>query len=189
MGIWEQNFQKNKEVTGESSSSVIGLVWTSSHWFLTGQMFLVSENVLFWVLLNHAPTSTQLHPPPPNSFQPSPSSIQLHPAHLSFHPVLSTLLEPKYCTYLDNFPKFRPENWKLYILTENWHITYLGGADSKFGLRFWNSGPKIHFWVNLGQKSQSCSFCLKIGTQGVWNMLIRIPTLVFWISKPKFIFG
>ena len=31
-----------------------------------------------WVLLNHAPTSAQLHPPPPSSFQPPPSSLQ-HP--------------------------------------------------------------------------------------------------------------
>ena len=30
------------------------------------------------VLLNHAPTSTQLHPPPPSSFQPPRSSLQ-HP--------------------------------------------------------------------------------------------------------------
>ena len=31
-----------------------------------------------WVLLNRAPTSTQLHPPPPSLFQPPPSSLQ-HP--------------------------------------------------------------------------------------------------------------
>ena len=115
-------------------------------------MFLVSGNVLFWVLLNHAPTFTQLHPPPPNSFQPSPSSIQLHPAHLSFHPVLSTLLEPKYCMYLDNFPKFRPENWKLYILTENSHITYLGGADSESGIRFLKFRPQNSFLGKFGPK-------------------------------------
>ena len=30
------------------------------------------------VLLNRAPTSIQLHPPPPSSFQPPPSSLQ-HP--------------------------------------------------------------------------------------------------------------
>ena len=150
-------------------------------------MFLVSGNVLFWVLLNHAPTSTQLHPLPPNSFQPSPSSIQLHPAHLSFHQVLSTLLEPKYCMYLDNFPKFRPENWKLYILIENAHITYLGGADSKSGLRFLKFRPQNLFLGKFGPKKSM--FCLKIGTHGIWNMLILIPTLVFWISKPKLIFG
>ena len=36
--------------------------------------------VLYWLLLNRAPTSTQLHPPPPSSFQPLPSSLQ-YPQH------------------------------------------------------------------------------------------------------------
>ena len=56
-------------------------------------------------------------------------------------------------------------------------------------LIFWNSNPKIHFWANLGQKSQSCAFCLKIVTNGISRMLILIPTLVFWISNSKFSFG
>ena len=34
--------------------------------------------VFLWVLLNRAPTSTQLYPPPPSSFKPPPSSLQ-HP--------------------------------------------------------------------------------------------------------------
>ena len=54
---------------------------------------------------------------------------------------------------------------------------------------FWNSDPKIHFWANLGQKSQSYQFCLKICTHGIWRMLNLIPTLVFWICNPKSIFG
>ena len=56
-------------------------------------------------------------------------------------------------------------------------------------LDFWNSDPKIHFWANLDWKSQSCPFFLKIGTHGILMMLIFIPTLVFWISNPKSIFG
>ena len=32
-----------------------------------------------WVLLNHVPTSTQLHPSPPRS-------IHLHSAHFNLHP-------------------------------------------------------------------------------------------------------
>ena len=56
-------------------------------------------------------------------------------------------------------------------------------------LDFWNSDRKINFWANLGRKSQSCSFCLKICTHGISRMLILIPTLVFWISNPKSIFG
>ena len=56
-------------------------------------------------------------------------------------------------------------------------------------LDFWNSYPKIYFWANLGRKSQSCSFFLKIGTHGIFKMLIFIPTLVFWISNLKSILG
>ena len=55
-------------------------------------------------------------------------------------------------------------------------------------LDFWNSNPKIQFWANLGWKSQSCPFFLKIGTHGISRMLILTPTLVFWISKLKSIF-
>ena len=53
-------------------------------------------------------------------------------------------------------------------------------------LKFWNSDPEIHFWANLGWKSP---FFLKIGTHGILTMAIFLPTLVFWISKPKSIFG
>ena len=57
-------------------------------------------------------------------------------------------------------------------------------------LDFWNVDPKIHFWANLGPKTQSCPFCLKIGTHDdISRMLILIPTLVFWISNPNFLFG
>ena len=56
-------------------------------------------------------------------------------------------------------------------------------------LDFWNSDPKIHFWANLSQKSQSCSVWLEIGTQSVSTMLILIPTLFFAVSNPKSFFG
>ena len=36
-------------------------------------------------------------------------------------------------------------------------------------LDFWNSNPKIHFLANLGPKTQSCPFYLKIGTHGMWD--------------------
>ena len=32
-------------------------------------------------------------------------------------------------------------------------------------LDFSNFDSKIHFWANLGGKTQNCPFCLKIGTQ------------------------
>ena len=56
-------------------------------------------------------------------------------------------------------------------------------------LDFRNPDPNIHFWANLAWKIQSCPFFLKIGTHGIFMVLILIPTLVFWISDTKFIFG
>ena len=90
---------------------------------------------------------------------------------------------------MGNFPKFRPKNSKLSILTENWFLRELGGAESKSGLSFQKSDPKTHFWANLGEKGQSYQFCLKIGTQGIWRILILIPTSFFSICNSKSIFG
>ena len=69
-------------------------------------------------------------------------------------------------------------------------MRYLGGADSESGLRFLRFWPQNPFsWVNSGRKGQSCPFCLKIDTRDIWSMLILIPTLVFWTSKPRSICG
>ena len=78
---------------------------------------------------------------------------------------------------------------KLSVLTENWRTCYLEVQIPNPDFNFWNSDPRIHFWVNLGWKSQSFSFFLKIDTYGILMMLILIPKLVFWISDPKYIFG
>ena len=85
--------------------------------------------------------------------------------------------------------KFGPKKAKMSVLTENWHTWYLGSADFESGLRFlkfWRQNP---FLGQIGWNSQSCPFFLKIGTHGIFMMLILIPTLVFWISDPKSIFG
>ena len=66
---------------------------------------------------------------------------------------------------------------KVKVVRFNWKLTHMV------------SDPKIHFWANLGRKNQSCLFFLKIGTHGILTMLILIPTLVFWISDRKSIFG
>ena len=44
-------------------------------------------------------------------------------------------------------------------------------------LDFWNSYPRAHFWANMGRKSQSCPFFLKIVTHGISTMLIITPIL------------
>ena len=74
---------------------------------------------------------TYLHLPPPSLFQPPPSSTKLISASTQLSATPSVLLEPKYRTYLGNFPKFRPKILKLSILIENWKIWYIGGADSE----------------------------------------------------------
>ena len=82
-------------------------------------------------------------------------------------------------------PKFRPRN--SFCLNTGSH-GILEVLIPNPDLDFWNSDPKIHFWANLGPKSQSCPFCLKIGTHGISRMLILIPTLIlliFWNCNPK----
>ena len=84
--------------------------------------------------------------------------------------------------------KFGPKKSKLSVLSENWDTWYLEDADSYFNICFLNFKPKTVFWPNLGQKSQICPFCLKIGTLGILRMRILIWRLVFWILKPTSIY-
>ena len=107
-----------------------------------------------WVLLNRSPSSTQLHPTPPSSFQLSPSSIDLHPAHFSLHPALCNTLNivRTKISHLGNFPKFRPKNSNLSILTGNWHTWYLGGGDSESKLRFLKFQAQNQFLGKSGPK-------------------------------------
>ena len=121
-----------------------------------------------------------------------PAYFNLHPAHLSLHPALCNTLNgirTLISHVSGNFPKFRPKNSKLSMLTENCPVRELGGVIPNTGLVFWNSDSKTHFCVNLGQKSQSYQFYLKIDANCIWRMMILIPTLVFWICNPKSIFG
>ena len=172
----------------------------------------------FWVLLIHAPTCTQFHPPPPSWFQPPPSSLQ-HPQQY-----LNQNIARNWAIYQKN--KCCPF-WLKIDTHDKLEVLILNRE-----LDFWNSDPKIHFWANLGSKlqscvfclkidthsisrmlipnpdldlwsfdakihflanlgpkSQSCPFCLKIGKHGISRMLILIATLVFWISNPNFLFG
>ena len=126
-------------------------------------------------LLNRAPTSTQLHPPPPSSFQSPPSSLQ-HPQQYSNQNIARNwAISPNLGQKIKSCPFW------LKIGTHGILEVLIPNPD----LDFWNSDPKIHFWANLGPKSQSCPFCLKIGTHGISRMLILIPTLIFWNSNPK----
>ena len=42
-------------------------------------------------------------------------------------------------------------------MNQNWHTWYLGGADSKFGLRFLKSRPKNPFMGKFGPKKSKKS--------------------------------
>ena len=136
------------------------------------------------------PTSTQLNLPPLSSIHlhPAPSPFQPPPSSIHLDPLLSTLLEPKYRTYLGNFLKFsrkiqRCPFW-LKIGTNGILEVLIPNPD----LDFWNSNPKIHFLANFCRKSQSCPFCLKMYTHGISRIPILIPTSIFWISNHKSIF-
>ena len=100
-------------------------------------------------------TSNQLHPPPPSSFQRPASSLQ-HPQQYSNQNIaLNWAISPS----LDR--KTQSCQFRLKIGTHGISrmLTLIPT------LIFWNSDPKIKFWANLGPKSQSCPFCLNIGTQ------------------------
>ena len=167
-----------------------------------------------WVLLNRAPTSTnliststQLHLPPPSSFQPPPSSLQ-HPQQYSNQNIAR------------NWAIFPNLGRKIQIcLTENWHTWYTGGADSEFRLIFlklwpqdqflgkfrpkkselpvlhenWHtwyledvhSFPDISFLNFLPKVHFWANLDLKIGRHGILRVWILNPRLVFWILKPK----
>ena len=115
----------------------------------------------------------------------------VHPApstSTQFSATTSTLLEPKYCMSLVNFPKLRQKISKFSALTKKWYKWYLGVLIPDPDLDFWNSDSKIRFWANLDQKSKSCLCCLKIGKYGNSRMLILIPTLAFRISNSESIF-
>ena len=96
-------------------------------------------------ITNRAPISTQLHPPPPSSFQPPSSSIHLHPAHFSLHLALQ-----------------RSQQYLNQNIARNWVIS-----------------------PNLGRKTQSCLFWLKISSHHILEVLIPNPNLDFWNSDPK----
>ena len=132
----------------------------------------------YWTVHPAPSTSTQLHPPPSSSFQPSPSSLQ-HPQQYSNQNIARNwAISPNLGRKIQSCP-FWLKIGSLGILE-----VLIPNPD----LDFWNSDPKIHFWLNLGPKSQRCPFCLNIGTHGISKMLILIPKLIFWNSDPKFHF-
>ena len=124
---------------------------------------------------------------------PPSTSTQLQSAYFSLPPTLCiplNVIRTKTLDVIGQFPQIYAK--KLKVVRFDSKLAHLVSWKCWFQiwtLDFWNSSPKIHFWENLGQKNQSCLFCLKTDTHGISRMLILIPTLVFWIVNPKSIFG
>ena len=94
----------------------------------------------------------------------SPSSILLHPAHFNFHqPLCNTLnvIRTKISHEIGQFRQILGEKLKLLILTENWHIRYVGGADSESRRRFLKFRPQNPFWRKFAPKKSKFSFLLE----------------------------
>ena len=92
--------------------------------------------IVYRVLLNHAlssiqlhpppPSSTQLHIPPPSSFQPPLSSLHLHPAHFSLQPALCNTLNNIWTKILHvtgQFPQILAE--KLKVVHFGWKLAHM----------------------------------------------------------------
>ena len=130
------------------------------------------------VLLNCAPTSTQLHPPPPSYTQLVSTSTQLHTSSpSSFQPPTSSLQHPR--QYLN---QNIAHNWVIspnlgqkikscpFWLKIGTH-GILGVLIPNPGLDFGNTDPKIHFGQIWAQKFKVVHFIWKLVhtvCQGCW---------------------
>ena len=101
--------------------------------------------------------STHLHPAHFNPHPTPPTSSRLISTSTQLSATPSTIFEPKHCTYLGNFPKFRPTNQKLSILTENCYTWYIGGFYSKSRLRFLKFRAQNPFLGKFGPKNSRFS--------------------------------
>ena len=119
-------------------------------------------------------TPTQLHPPPPSSFQPTPNFLQHPQQYLNQNIARNGAISPNLGQKTKSCPFW------LKIGTCGILEVFIPNPD----LDFWNSDPKIHFRANLCPKIQSCPFCLKIGAH-ISRILIPNPDLDFWNFDPK----
>ena len=101
---------------------------------------------------------------------PPPSSINLHPAPSTSNQLISTFTHPHPPPPNSFQPPLRslqhPQQYLNQNIVHNWAIS-----------------------PNLGQKIKKCQFWLKIGTQGILEMLIPSPDLDFWNFHRKLVFG
>ena len=116
----------------------------------------------------------------------APSSIHLHPALCNTLKVIRTKISHIIWQFFKSWAK------KLKVVNIYRKLTQMVFWWCLFQIwtyMFEILTPKSNIWGNSALKILSCLFLPKIGTHGIWRMLILILILVFWISKPKSIFG
>ena len=108
----------------------------------------------FWkcVLLNCAPTSTKVHPPPPSSFQPPPSSLQHSQQYLNQNIARNWAISPNLGRKIQSCPFW------LKIGSHGILELLIPNPD----LDFWNFNPKIHFGEIWAQKVKVVRFVWKL---------------------------
>ena len=115
----------------------------------------------------------------------APSSIHLHQAHLKLHPTLRNTLNvirTKISHIIRQFSRIWVEKLKAVHFDRKLALMVFGSANYKSGLSFFiKFRPQNPIFEQM--------FCVKIGTLGIWRMLILIPTLVSRICNPESIFG
>ena len=132
-----------------------------------------------WTLLNHVPSSTNLHPAQFTTTHLISTCTQLNPPppsslrHLQQY--LNQNIARKWAISPNLGRKFKICPFRLKIGTHGILKVLIPNP----GLDFWNSDPKINFWANLGPKIQSCLFWLKIGAHSISKMLIPNSDLRF----------
>ena len=86
----------------------------------------VSRTTFKRVLLNHAPSSTQLHPHLSSLFQSPPSFIYFQPAHFSLHLALCNTLNNiriKISYVIGQFPQIQVEKFK--VVHFDWKLAHM----------------------------------------------------------------
>ena len=118
-----------------------------------------------------------MHPPSPSSTDP-PTSTQLILVSTRISATTSNYTNQNIARYWTISPNLGRKNQSYpFYLKVGKHTLWRFWFWIRFRIRnldFRSFVHKIRFWANLGQRSQSCLFCL-----------IFVLTSVFWNSKPK----
>ena len=98
------------------------------------------------------------------------------------------ILIPTLVLWISNPKSIFGQIWvkKVKIVRFTWKLAHMlsWGWWFLLTLVFWISNPKFIFQQVWAKKSQSCLFCLKIGTRNMERMLTFIPTLIFLNFQP-----